>query len=176
MAPGGPAGLAPAQRGRARSFPRQVIDLFQEALRLRDAYRKAKVAPADRPAAYEEYGDRLRRLTQRPRANAANDTFARHLHNYSHAWFYFLLEPDVPATNYQAEQALRTPIVNRKVFGGNRSDAGCRAQEITGSTIQTRKQQKQSAFAFLHHALCGLVQSILGLVSQPRQPTLALIK
>ena len=162
--------------GRARSFPRQVIQLFQKALRRRDAYRKTTVAPADRPAAYEEYCNRLRRLTQRQRANEANDTFARHLYNYSHAWFYFLLEPEVPATNYQAEQALRTPIVNRKVFGGNRTDAGCRAQEITSSTIQTRKQQKQSAFAFIRHAICGLVQSILRLTSQSCPLALAFIR
>jgi transposase len=161
--------LEQVQRGRARSFPRQVIDLFQEALGLRDAYRETKVAPADLPAAYEEYCDRLCRLTQRPRVNEANDTFARHLYNYSHAWFLFLLDPKVPATNHQAEQALRTPIVNRKVFGGNRTGAGCRAQEITSSTIQTCKQQKQSAFAFLRNAACGLVQSILRTAFEPRQ-------
>jgi transposase len=168
--------LEQVQRGRARSLPRQVIDLFQEALALRDAYREAKVAPADRPAAYEQYCDRLRRLTQRPRTNAANDTFARHLYNYSHAWFLFLLDPEVPATNHQAEQALRTPIVNRKVFGGNRTDAGCRAQEITSSTIQTCKQQKQSAFAFLRNAACGLLQSIFRIASEPRQQAPAFIR
>jgi transposase len=168
--------LEQVQPGRARSFSRQIINLFQEALRQRDAYRKGKVAPADRPAAYEEYANRLRRLTQHPRANEANDTFARHLYNYSHTWFYFLLEPEVPATNHQAEQALRTPIVNRKVFGGNRTDAGCRAQEITSSIIQTRKQQKHSAFTFIRHAVCGLAQSILSLTSQSRQPALNFIR
>jgi transposase len=168
--------LEQVQRGRARSFPRQVIELFQEALRLRDAYREAKIAPLDRPAAYEEYCNRLCRLTQRPRANEPNHTFARHLYNYSHAWFLFLLEPEVPATNHQAEQALRTPIVNRKVFGGNRADAGCRAQEITSSTIQTCKQQKQSAFAFIRDTVCGLFQNILRIASEPRQQTLAFIR
>jgi transposase len=161
--------LEQVQPGRARSFPREVIDLFQEALRLRDAYREAKVAPLDRPAAYEEYCNRLARLTQRPRVNEANNTFARHLYNYSHTWFLFLLAPEVPATNHQAEQALRTPIVNRKVFGGNRTDAGCRAQEITSSTIQTCKQQTHSAFAFLRDVVCGLAQSIFRIASERQQ-------
>jgi len=168
--------LEQVQRGRAPSFARQVIDLFQQALGLRDAYRQAKVPPADLTAAYEEYCDRLRHLTGRPRANEANDTFARHLYNYSHAWFLFLLDPAVPATNHQAEQALRTPIVNRKVFGGNRTDAGCRAQEITSSTIQTCKQRKHSAFAFIRATICGLVQSIFTNASEPCQQALAYLK
>ena len=168
--------LEQVQRGRARSFARQVIDLFQQALGLRDAYRQAKVPPADLTAAYEEYCDHLRHLTGRPRANEANDTFARHLYNYSHAWFLFLLDPAVPATNHQAEQALRTPIVNRKVFGGNRTDAGCRAQEITSSTIQTCKQRKHSAFAFIRATICGLVQSIFTNASEPCQQALAYLK
>ena len=165
--------LANVHIGAARAFPRQVIDLFQEALNLRDVLHQGTLQGVDLPAVYEDYCDRLRRLTERPRVNAANDTFARHLYNYSHAWFVFLLDPTVPATNHQAEQALRTPIVNRKVFGGNRTPAGCRAQEITSSTIQTCKQQEQSAFAFLRDAVCGLVASIFKSISAPRQPALA---
>ena len=156
------------QSGRARSFPRQVIDLLQEALDMRDALQRDKVLHADPTAVYEDYCDRLRCLTERPRANEVNDTFARHLYNYSHTWFLFLLDPHVPATNHQAEQALRTPIVNRKVFGGNRTDAGCRAQEIVSSTIQTCKQQKRSAFAFVRDAVCGLLDSIFRTPSPTR--------
>ena len=81
------------------------------------------------------------------------------------AWFTFLLQPELPATNHEAEQALRTPIVNRKVFGGNRTDAGCQAQVITSSTIQTCKQQKRSAFSLLRDAVCGLAQSIFQAVT-----------
>jgi transposase len=165
--------LEETQIGRARAFPRQVIDLFQEALALRDAVAADARILADPCAAYEDYCDRLLRLTERPRANEANDTFAQHLYNYGHTWFQFLLDPTVPATNHQAEQALRTPIVNRKVFGGNRTDPGCRAQEIASSTIQTCKQQKRSAFHFLRDALCGLVKSIVGGASQPPLPATA---
>jgi transposase len=146
--------------GRARAFPRQVIDLMQEALKLRDAFRDGQVASADLPMKYQEYGDRLCHLTENPRANEANETFAKHLYRYTANWFLFVLDPELPATNHRAEQALRTPIVKRKVFGGNRSDAGCTAQVITGSTIQTCKQQKRSAMAFLRATVCGLAQTI----------------
>lgn len=162
--------LEETQIGRARAFPRQVINLLQEALGVRDAALAGKPTLADPCAAYEDYCDRLRDLTEQPRANEANDTFARHLYNYSHAWFLFLMDLSVPATNHLAEQALRTPIVNRKVFGGNRTAAGCRAQETTSSTIQTCKQQKRSAFAFLRDAVCGLVASISRAQSQGYLP------
>jgi transposase len=163
------------QRGRARRFPRQVIELFQEALGVRDAYRVGAFATAELPAAYEEYSDRLRRLTERRDGNTANDIFARHLNRYSHTWFVFLLDPKVPATNSLAEQALRTPIVNRKVFGGNRTAAGCQAQVITSSTIQTCQQQQRSAFGFIRDIVCGLAQSIFtaltgGSASQTFEP------
>jgi transposase len=151
--------------GRAKIFPRQVIDLVQEALQLRDAYRAGQRTQEDLVAVYEEYVDRMHDLTARPRCNEVNNVFASHLYNYGHAWFAFLLQPDLPATNHEAEQALRTPIVNRKVFGGNRTEAGCEAQVITSSTIQTCKQQQRSAFSFLHDAVCGLVQSVFKTVT-----------
>ena len=164
--------LEESQIGRAKLFPRAVIDLMQEALEVRDAFRVGQPSADELAAAYEEYGDRLRRLTVGPRANETNDIFAAHLHNYSHAWFAFLLQPELPATNYQAELALRTPIVNRKVFGGNRTDAGCEAQVITSSTIQTCHQQKRSPLAFLRDTVCGLAQSIFHAVAgTPTTPT-----
>jgi transposase len=157
--------------GRAKIFPRQVIDLVQEALQLRDAYRAGQRSQDDLYAAYEEYVDRMLDLTARPRCNEVNDIFAGHLNKYAHAWFSFLLQPALPATNHQAEQALRTPIVNRKVFGGNRTDAGCEAQVITSSTIQTCKQQKRSAFGFLRDTVCGLAQSIFQTLTQASPST-----
>jgi len=157
--------LEERQVGRAKVLPRQVIDLVQEALRLRAAYHAGQRSQADLDAAYEQSVARLEELTVRPRCNEENEVFAAHMHAYSHAWFTFLLQPELPATNHQAEQALRTPIVNRKVFGGNRTEAGCQAQVITSSTIQTCKQQKRSPLSFLRDAICGLGQSIFEAVT-----------
>lgn len=158
--------------GRNRVFPRQVIDLIQEALRLRDDYRQGKRSQDELRDAYEDYCERMCRLTQGPRANEANDIFASHLHRYSNTWFTFLLDPDrIPATNWPAEQALRTPIVNRKVFGGNRTDSGCDAQEIHSSTIQTCKQQKRSPVAYIRDIVCGVAQSIFSVVTGSSQNT-----
>ena len=155
------------QTGRAKLFPRQVIDLLQSALDIRAAYDLDELDRADLEVAFQMQCADLDRLTERPRLNQANDTFARHLHEHGGEWFLFLLQPEHPATNHLAEQALRTPIVNRKVFGGNRTDAGCLAQAITASTIQTCRQQQRSAFAFLRDILCGLVHSIFAAATPP---------
>ena len=146
--------------GRDKLFPRQVITLMQGALDIRDAYQEGELDRADLEAAFEMHCADLDRLTARPRVNPLNDTFASHLHNHGPEWFLFLLEPGQPATNYLAEQALRLPISNRKISGGNRTDAGCQAQVITCSTIQTCRQQKRSAFAYLRDAVCGFAKSI----------------
>lgn len=152
--------------GRNKLFPRQVIDLMQGALDIRDAYRQGELEldRADLEVAFEMHCDDLYRLTARPRCHPLNETFAKHLYNHGPEWFLFLLEPEQPATNYLAEQALRLPISNRKISGGNRTDAGCQAQVVTASTIQTCRLQKRSAFAFLRDAVCGLAESIFSAV------------
>jgi transposase len=164
--------LEESQTGRAKLFPRQVINLLQGALDIRDAYNLGELDRADLEVAFDYHCDELYRLTARPRLNEANDTFARHLHNHNPEWFLFVVAPGQPATNYLAEQALRTPIVNRKVFGGNRTDAGCQAQVITASTIQTCKQQKRSALIFIRDALCGMAAKLISAVT-PGSPSAA---
>ena len=162
--------LEETQTGRHRLFPRQVINLCGEAFALRHDYRVGRADRDDLTNGYGDLGLRLRQLTARPRTSEVNDTFARHLHRYWDTWFVFLLDPDcIPASNHQAEQALRTPIVNRKVFGGNRTDAGADAQAILCSTIQTCKQQQRSPFSFLRDAVCGLAQTLFQLVA-PSHP------
>ena len=112
--------------GSAKIFPQQVIDLCTDALRRRDRLNKKNAEEERRRRAYENYTQRLRDLTERPRRNEQNARFAKHLHNHTGSWFLFLLDSDIPATNHRAEQALKTPIVNRKVWGGNRTDRGHR--------------------------------------------------
>jgi transposase len=60
----------------------------------------------------------------------------------------------MPATNYRAEQALRPAVVNRKVWGGNRTEAGAQAQGVILSVLRTCKQQVVSAFNYVRDTLC----------------------
>jgi len=152
--------LVDKHHGVAKLFPQQVIDLLTGALRLRDRFEEEKADEDRRGRAYEEYVQRLRDLTQRPRVNPANARFAGHLSRHAGSWFLFLLDSKIPATNHRAEQALKTPIVNRKVWGGNRTEAGGEAQAITSSVLQTCRKKSIDVFQFLGDAFRGVVGSL----------------
>jgi transposase len=153
-------GLLDKHQGAAKIFPQQVIDLLTEALRLRERFDVEGADDERRGRAYENFVDRLRDLTERPRPNEANARFARHLNKHAANWFLFLVDPTIPATNHRAEQALKTPIVNRKVWGGNRTSAGGEAQAIVGSVLQTCKNKAIDVFTFIGNAFRGIVGNL----------------
>jgi len=153
--------LVDKQTGAVKIFPQQVIDLLTAALRLRDRFDEGNADADRRRLAYEDYTQRLRDLTVRPRANEENDRFAKHLYNHAASWFLFLLDPTIPATNHRAEQALKTPIVNRKVWGGNRTDAGGQAQAVLSSVLETCKNKTVNAFTFMSNAFRGILGNLL---------------
>jgi transposase len=152
--------LADKQIGSAKRFPLQVIDLFQGALQVRDRFLEGKLDQAAIERAHEEYVTQLLDLTEEPRTNELNETFAKHLHHHGEQWFHFLLDPHCPATNHRAEQALKVPIVNRKVWGGNRTAAGAEAQAVTSSVLQTCKNKAVDAFSFVSNAFCGVIGNL----------------
>ena len=67
----------------------------------------------------------------------------------SSALFTFLRLPGVPATNWMAEQALRPAVVNRKVWGGNRTWNGARHQERLMTVLRTARQQHREPITVL---------------------------
>ena len=146
--------------GVAAIFPRQVIELFTGSLRQRERLDAANADSDRRGRVYEDYVDRLCALTARPRLNSENDRFARHLYNHAASWFMFLVDPTIPATNHRAEQALKTPIVNRKVWGGNRTDAGGEAQAILCSVLQTCKNRAIDSYNYLRNAFHGVLGNL----------------
>ena len=152
--------LEEAAAGRAKVFPRQVIDLFQESLRVRDQFVDEAPDLDRREQAQEDFTARLLELTRKPRVNAAHQRLAAHLRNHQAQWFLFLIDPAVPATNYLGEQAVRPAVVNRKVWGGNRTAAGAEAQAITTSVLQTCKQQAKEALTYISQTLRGFVTSL----------------
>jgi transposase len=155
-------GLLEKQVGTAKLFPQQVIDLLTESLQLRERLDEENADSDRRGDAHEDFVQRLRDLTERPRANAENARFAKHLYNHAAGWFLFLVDPIIPATNHRAEQALKTPIVNRKVWGGNRTDPGGVAQAVTCSVLQTCNKKAIDVFTFIGNAFRGVLGSLFG--------------
>ena len=154
--------LTETQMGMAKKFPLRVIDLFTESLVERARLNEKGADVDEREVVYEDYVERLRNLTDRSRTNEANETFAKHLNNNAPSWFAFVLDPGTPATNHRGEQALRVPIVNRKVWGGNRTKVGAEAQEVTSSVLATGHKRKCNPFTFVSPALRGMLGSLFG--------------
>jgi transposase len=136
--------LADATRGAAR-FPRQIIALFTEAIHWRNGYALGSWGDDQLDAHRVSFDDRLLELATRPRAVPEYATLARHLRNHFEQWFAFVFDPRIEPTNWKAEQAIRPAVVNRKVWGGNRTDVGARAQGVLMSVFETCRRHARSA-------------------------------
>lgn len=132
--------LETAQRGAAR-LPHAVKDLLQGALALRDRRDDGRLSPHGLATAIGRLRRRMDRLlTWRP-TDAENRKLVAHLRRERAALFTFLEHPDVDATNWRAEQAIRPMVVTRKVWGGNRTRLGADVQQTVVSVLQTCRQR-----------------------------------
>ena len=144
--------LATAVRGAVR-FPRQVIALLTEAIHLRNDYRRGLMTLDQLQDQRDTFDDRLLTLLNRPRTVPAYTTFANHLWNHFEQWFTFLFDPRLEPTNWKAEQAIRPAVVNRKVWGGNRTPVGAQAQGVLMSVLETCRRQTRSALDYISQTL-----------------------
>ena len=103
----------------------------------------------------------LLRLLSVRRVVPEYQTLSDHLWRHFASWFTFLTDPSVPATNWEAEQAIRPAVVNRKVWGGNRTEAGAKAQGVLSSVLRTCRQGLQSGLDFVSRTLCAFGSRIL---------------
>lgn len=107
------------------------------------------------------FDDRLLALVKRPRSVPAYATLARHLWGHFAEWLMFLSEPQIEATNWQAEQAIRPAVVNRKVWGGNRTAAGAKGQGVLMSVLETCRRQAHSVVDYISQTLRGASNLLL---------------
>jgi transposase len=141
--------------GGAVRFPRRVLELVKLAFAVRGEYEAGHLSAGqivDEGLALGCILDELAggRFTYEP-----NRRLAKHLAKHSIQWFLFLIDPGIDATNYRAEQALRPGVVNRKVWGGNRTWPGAKAQSVLTSVLRTCEQLGRSAIEFLVQTLCA---------------------
>jgi len=144
--------LERAIRGAVR-FPRKVKELLSDALALRDRRDAGTISAHGLAVARGRLEKRLDRLLEWHLSHEANLKFQNHLAWHADEILTFLYEDDIEATNWPAEQAIRPAVVNRKVFGGNRTPAGAHAQEVLGSVFATCTQQARDALAFLSNMI-----------------------
>jgi transposase len=96
---------------------------------------------------------RLRDLAWPARDVPADETLSANLWNHRDEWCTFLSHPEVEPTNWEAEQAIRPAVGNRKVWGRNRTWEGARAQEVLMSVLETCKRAGRSGLVFVTQTL-----------------------
>jgi transposase len=127
----------------ARGTPRQVADLLLEALDARD------LDTPGRLAAVADIGERLDLLCEEAHPHDANRRLVKHLRHERDALFSFLTIDGVDATNWRGEQGVRPAVVNRKVWGGNRTEQGAQTQGRLMTFLRTAHQQGADAIALM---------------------------
>ncbi len=96
-----------------------------------------------------DVSERFDLLFEAARPHDANRRLIKHLRHERHALFSFLTTDGVDATNWRAEQGVRPAVVNRKVWGGNRSDRGAGTQGRLMTFLRTAHLQGADAVAML---------------------------
>jgi len=144
--------LETAVRG-AVLFPRKIKALLKRALGIRDRRDAGLILPATANRYAHTLEIQMRQLLLPIKQHAGNERLAEHLWNHRDELFTFLRHEDVDATNYRAEQAIRPAVVNRKVWGGNRTEAGAAAQSKLMSVLGTAAKLGQSALDFISRTL-----------------------
>jgi len=157
--------LERATRGAVR-FPRKVRELLSDALDLRDRRDGGAISPHGLAVARGRLEKRLDRLLEWNLSHPGNRKFQKHLAGHNDQILTFLYDPDIQATNWPAEQAIRPAVVNRKVFGGNRTVAGGHAQEILGSVFATLTKHAVDTLSFLSNIIRSPVDQRPGLIHQ----------
>jgi transposase len=143
---------AKATRG-AVHYPRKLLALFTEAIHLRNRHLKGEVTAEELKATRKGFDERLKKLAQPAREVPAYETLSEHLWKHLKEWFTFLEHPEVEPTNWEGEQAIRPAVVNRKVWGGNRTWVGAHSQEVLMSVLQTCKRNRRSGLEFVSQTL-----------------------
>src|SRR5512135_901397 len=127
---------AQATRGAVHD-PRKLLALFTEALHRRNRSQKGEVSAAWLRRARQGFDQRLRDLVRPARAVPAYETSSAHWRKPWDEWFTFLSHPEVEPPNWEAEQAIRPAVVNRTVWGGNRTGEGARVPGVLMSVLET---------------------------------------
>ncbi len=146
--------LQTATRAAVR-FPRHIGMLLKRALGLRDRRDAGELSDHGLAVARGRLQRQLEDAIYPAKTHPANERLAQHLWNHRADLLTFLNTPGLDATNWRAEQAIRPAVVNRKVWGGNRTWRGAWVQSVLMSVLRTCHQLARNTLSDLHALLCS---------------------
>lgn len=147
--------------GGAARLPLAVKRVLQQGLTVHDRFvegaitRPGLLLSAGRPTARRKrvLDGRFRRKGNRRLANFLSD----HLSEV----FAYLRHPGMAAGNYRGEQSIRPAVVHRKVWGGNHTWQGARAQSVLMPVIGTDLTRCVDPLRFLIQTLISPQPTLL---------------
>ena len=161
--------LETAQRGTAR-LPHAVLRVLQRALRLRDRWVENPPSPRGRAIHAGIVTAEMDRILAWKPSDDENRKLVKHLRNERDALFTFLRDPEVPASNWWGEQAIRPAVVTRKIWGGNRTPQGAVTQQVLLTVYRTCDQQNADPYALIEELLRSPVPRLVLLPSLASGP------
>lgn len=139
----------------AAAFPRAVKAWLQEALAQRERVRAGEQSRNYLDVWASLHEQRLANLLRAPKRAQPNRRLARFLRRCRSALLTFLRSFGTDATNWRAEQALRPAVVNRKVWGGNRTHAGSVVHSTLMTVLATLQRLNRPLIDRLAQTLCS---------------------
>lgn len=165
------SGLIEAKVRGHSTVPVILKAILLDALALRARRDAGEITPADLETEVAALDARVKALLARRGHTEENRRLLKHLRTEEPALLTFLRQEGVDATNYRAEQGIRPGVVNRKVWGGSRTDKGARTHERLVSLLRTTGQQGADAMAILGELIRSPIPIVAPLAfSAPRAP------
>ena len=141
-------------RGAASWVPRKIKAILLESLTLRNQRDAGEITPTAADEAGHGLWQRMVEIVGWTKSHAGNERLCKHIWNHRGQLFTFLHEQGLDATNWRAEQAIRFAVVNRKVWGGNRTEQGAWAQGLLLTVIETVRMRGVDVVEWFSRALC----------------------
>lgn len=152
--------LLECAKGGAVRFPRAVQALLRSGLVVRDQFCLGEYTRQGLAWWRTHLTRKLEDLVRPVKRHAANEKLAKFLEQHLGEVFTFLqpagktdsTQTDAtlhPAANFLAEQAIRPAVVNRKVWGGNRTSRGATAQSTLSTIVLTMLQRTLNPLQWL---------------------------
>jgi transposase len=121
----------------AAVFPTGIKSILQRGLLLRDERDANRRSLRSTRVHAARLSGLIRQSCSSRKRNRANERFAAFLYRHADQLFTYLRHTGIDATNWRGEHAMRYAVVNRKVWGGNRTRDGADRQAILMSVLRT---------------------------------------
>ena len=144
--------IGSATPGAAR-FPATIKSILQRGLLLRDQRDAGRRSLRSARIHATRLGGKVKHLCKTRKRNGANERLAGFLYRHAGQLFTYLRHPGTDATNWRGEHAMRFAVVNRKVWGGNRTRRGADNQQALMSVLRTLKLRGINAIDWMSRKL-----------------------